>query len=60
MSTNYSHILSPLRVQKHFLKNRIMLTKCVSGELQGAEHAPGGEHCALDHGYGKERSHPGD
>ena len=40
MSTNYSHILSPLRVQNHFLKNRIMLTKCVSGELQGAEHAP--------------------
>jgi len=37
---NYRCTLSPLRLRDKILKNRIMLTKCVSGELQGAENAP--------------------
>lgn len=40
MENNYSHLLSPLRVRNQILKNRIMLTKCVSQELQGPESFP--------------------
>jgi len=36
----YANLLKPLRLRDKFLKNRIMLTKCVSGELQGPENAP--------------------
>ena len=37
---SYQHILRPLRIRDKLLKNRIMLTKCVSGELQGSENQP--------------------
>ena len=40
MNQAYQNTLRPLRVRDKLLKNRIMLTKCVSGELQGAEHQP--------------------
>lgn len=40
MNNTYKNILKPLRVRDKLLKNRIMLTKCVSGELQGAENQP--------------------
>ena len=40
MNHPYSHILQPLRIGNVILKNRLMLTKAISQELQGPETFP--------------------
>lgn len=40
MNHRYSHILAPLQIRNHILKNRLLSTKCASQQLQGPENYP--------------------
>lgn len=40
MNHRYAHILQPLEIKGHILKNRLLSTKCASQQLQGPENFP--------------------
>lgn len=40
MNHRYAHILQPLQIKNHILKNRLLSTKCASQQLQGPENFP--------------------
>lgn len=40
MEHKYKHILSPVRLRGHILKNRIIASKCVANYLQGPQNFP--------------------
>ena len=40
MTHPYAHILAPLEIKGHILKNRLLSTKCASQQLQGPENYP--------------------
>ena len=41
MTLKYQHTLSPIQVGGRLLKNRFLVTRCVSGAFQGDENYPG-------------------
>ena len=44
MEHKYSHILTPVRIGKHVLKNRLINSKCIPEGIQGPENFPAESH----------------